>query len=91
MSFAEAMRRAGLPIAALACVLASRADAQRIADVAPGSRVRIAVVATFGLASYAAADDSDERRENLAIVGGAAVVAAIIGAVRPYERWRRVR
>lgn len=158
MSFGEAMRRAGLLIAALACVLASRADAQRIADVAPGSRVRIAVddslrqspymsrsrsitgtlaratsdtlwlhvagpdtvrvprttlrrmevsrgasrvrsaleqgfavALTFGLAAYVAADDSDERRENFAIVGSTAILAAIIGAVRPYERWRRVR
>ena len=49
------------------------------------------VAVIFGLPAYGAADDRDEKREAVAIVGGTAVLAAIIGAVRPYERWRRVR
>ena len=152
------MRRAPLLIAVLASVLAVRAEAQRIDDVTPGSRVRVMiadslrqapytpraypvigmlaratpdtlwlhvggpdtvrvprsmlrgadvsrgasraasaleqgllVAVAFGIPLYAAADDRDERREAIAIVGGTAVVAAIIGALRPYERWRRVR
>jgi hypothetical protein len=49
------------------------------------------VAIAFGLPLYSAADDRDERREAIAIVGGTAVVASIIGALRPYERWRRAR
>jgi hypothetical protein len=51
----------------------------------------IAVAAIFGIPLYAAADDRDERRRAVAIVGSTAVLAAIVGAVRPYERWRRLR
>ena len=152
------MRRLPFLIAAAACVLAPTADAQRIADVAAGSRVRIAVADSlrqepflprthrfigtlaratpdtlwmhvagpdtlrvprsavrgmeisrgasragsaleqglavaliFGIPMRAAADDEDERRRALVIVGGTAVVAAVVGALRPYERWRRLR
>jgi len=49
------------------------------------------VALVFGPLSYNAADDSHEKRKAVAIVGGTAVLAAIIGAVRPYERWRRMR
>ena len=151
------MRRAPLLIGLLACVLATRAGAQRV-DPAAGSRVRITVADSlrqspymarstsltgtlaratpdtlwvhvggpdtvrvprstlrrmevsrgasrlssvleqgffvalaFGVPAYAAADDSHEKRQAVAIVGGTAVLAAIIGAVRPYERWRRMR
>jgi hypothetical protein len=45
----------------------------------------------FGVPLYSAADDRDQRRQAVAIVGATAAVAAIIGAVRPAERWRRVR
>ena len=45
----------------------------------------------FGPPLYAAADDGDERQRAIVIVGGTAVVAAVIGALRPNERWRRVR
>jgi hypothetical protein len=51
----------------------------------------LAVAVGFGLPLYAAADDRDERREAIFVVGFTAVTAAIIGAVRPHERWRRVR
>src|SRR5687768_15524492 len=154
----EAMKRAPFLIAFVACVVAGRAEAQRVADVAPGSRIMISVADSlrqepfrprtrsfigtlvrampdtlwlhvagpdtirvpratvrgmeisrgasrvgsalehgltvafiFGPALYAAADDQYERQRTVAIVGGTAVVAAVIGAVRPYERWRRVR
>jgi hypothetical protein len=152
------MRRATSLLALIACSLAPRADAQRFEDVAPGSRVRIAVADSlrqepflprtrsfigtlaratadtlwlhvagpdtirvprstlrgmeisrgasrgssaleqglavaliFGIPLYAAADDRDERQRAIAIVGSTAVVAAVVGALRPYERWRRVR
>ena len=49
------------------------------------------VAVIFGSLAYRAADDSHEKRQAIAIVGSTAVLAAIIGAVRPYERWRRVR
>ena len=51
----------------------------------------IAVAAIFGLPLYSAADDRDERQRAVVIVGSTAALAAIIGAVRPYERWRRLR
>ena len=152
------MRRALFLIAVAASVLAPRAEAQRVADVAAGSRVRLAVADSlrqepflprtrsfvgtlargtpdtlwvhvagpdtirvprstvrgmevsrgasrggsaleqglavaliFGIPRYAAADDRDERQRAIAIVGSTAVVAAVVGALRPYERWRRVR
>ncbi len=151
------MRRTALPIALVTCVLATRADAQRV-DPAAGSRVRITVADSlrqspymarstslvgtlarvtpdtlwlnvggpdtvrvprstlrrmevsrgasrvssaleqgifvalvFGPLAYNAADDSHEKRKAVAIVGSTAVLAAIIGAVRPYEHWRRAR
>ena len=151
------MKRASLLIGLLACVLAPRADAQRV-DPAAGSRVRITVADSlrqspymarstsltgtlarstpdtlwlnvggpdtvrvprstlrrmevsrgasrvnsaleqgifvalmFGPLAYNAADDSHEKQKAVAIVGSTAVLAAIIGAVRPYERWRRAR
>ena len=49
------------------------------------------VAIAFGVPLYAAAHDRDERREAIAIVGTTAIVAAIVGALRPSERWRRVR
>ena len=152
------MRRAPFLTAVVACVLAVRVDAQRLDDVTPGSRVRVAVADSlrqepflprthrfigtlaratpdtlwmhvagpdtirvprsavrgmeisrgasragsaleqglavaliFGIPMYAAADDRDERQRAVAIVGGTAVVAAVVGALRPYERWRRLR
>ena len=152
------MKRAPFLIAFVACVVAGRAEAQRVADVAPGSRIMVsvadslrqapfmprtrsfigtfvrttpdtlwmhvagpdtirvpratvrgmeisrgasrassaleqglAVALIFGIPLYAAADDRDERQRAIAIVGSTAVVAAIVGAMRPYERWRRVR
>lgn len=152
------MRLAPFVIAAAACALATPADAQRLDDLAAGSRVRIAVAdsvrqqpflprtrsfigtlaratqdtlwvhvagpdtvrvprstvrgveasrgvsrvgsaleqglsvaAIFGIPLYAAADDRDERQRAVVIVGGTAVVATVVGALRPYERWRRVR
>lgn len=51
----------------------------------------VAVALIFGIPLYAAADDRDERQRAIAIVGSTAVVAAIVGALRPYEKWRRVR
>ena len=152
------MKRALFLIAVVACSVATPAEAQRVADVASGSRIRVAVADSlrqepflprtrsfigtlaratpdtlwvhvagpdtirvprstvrgmeisrgasrassaleqglavaliFGIPLYAAADDRDERQRAIAIVGSTAVVAAIVGAVRPYERWRRVR
>jgi hypothetical protein len=45
----------------------------------------------IGLVGYASADDADSRQE--AVLAGAigAVLGGVIGAVRPYERWKRVR
>ena len=51
----------------------------------------IFVALVFGPLAYNAADDSHEKRQAVAIVGSTAVLAAVIGAVRPYERWRRMR
>ena len=46
----------------------------------------------FGLISYAAADyRRGARQEALEMAGVTAVVAAAVGAWRPYERWRTVR
>jgi hypothetical protein len=44
-----------------------------------------------GLVGYASADDADSRQE--AVLAGAigAVLGGVVGAVRPYERWKRVR
>ena len=152
------MRPTSLLIAIAACVLAARADAQRVDDVPAGARVRlaiadslrqepflprghrvigtlaratpdtlwlhvvgpdtvrvprsavrgvevsrgasgvssaleqfVAVALIFGIPLYSAADDRDERQRAIVIVGGTAVVAAVVGALRPNERWRRVR
>ena len=45
----------------------------------------------IGLVGYTAANDADSRRE--AVLAGAigAVVMGVVGAARPYERWKRVR
>ena len=152
------MNRALWMLAGLACLVASRVEAQSVADLAPGARVRVYVsdslrqdvflprtrnfigalsratadtlwlhvggpdtvriprsdvrslyasrgasrltsalergfliAVAFGVPLYTAADDRDERRKAVAVVGAGAVLAAIVGAVRPYEHWRRVR
>lgn len=46
----------------------------------------------LGLIFYAAADDDAESRREAVQKGGiAAAIGAVIGAWRPYERWRGVR
>ena len=46
----------------------------------------------IGLASHAGAYGDDHRGDDAIVIGAVtAVVGAVIGALRPYERWRRVR
>jgi len=45
----------------------------------------------YGLAAYTVADDADRWRHAREYGGTAAGFGFIVGAVRPYERWRVVR
>ena len=50
----------------------------------------VIAAAACALATPADAQRLDDQRA-VVIVGGTAVVATVVGALRPYERWRRVR
>jgi hypothetical protein len=45
----------------------------------------------MGVMLHAVADDDDSRRDAIGVGAITAVLGAFVGAVRPFERWRRVR